>query len=105
MLRFYFWQPIEYLNPKPKFPDWKWQKGRFVSIAWDHRSRFTYLIWTEPDKGGWKKGRELVRNVVRPWDKSGNASTVVTKEEHEHLKLICNKNVLSQGETMALTKK
>eukprot|EP00557_Chaetoceros_sp_GSL56_P014026 CAMPEP_0176478512 /NCGR_PEP_ID=MMETSP0200_2-20121128/1227_1 /TAXON_ID=947934 /ORGANISM="Chaetoceros sp., Strain GSL56" /LENGTH=1865 /DNA_ID=CAMNT_0017874457 /DNA_START=317 /DNA_END=5915 /DNA_ORIENTATION=+ len=66
VFRFYFWQPIEFLSPKIKFPGCKWQKGRFVGIAWNHGDPFTYRIWTEPDDGGWKAGEELVRNVVRP---------------------------------------
>eukprot|EP00957_Ditylum_brightwellii_P071085 5402874-Ditylum_brightwellii.AAC.1 len=57
VFRFHFWQPNESLDSKPKFPDCKWQKKRFVGIAWDHSNPFTYLIWTEPDEGGWKKGR------------------------------------------------
>ena len=66
VFRYYFWQPIEFLSPKLKFPACKWQEGRFLGVAWKHGDPFTYRIWTEPSDGGWKCGEELVRNVVRP---------------------------------------
>ena len=66
VFRYYFWQPIEYHQPGIRFPDCKWQKGRFVGIAWKHGDPFTYRIWTEPIVGDWTTGVELVRNVIRP---------------------------------------
>jgi hypothetical protein len=66
VFRYYFWQPIEYNQPNARFPACKWQKGRFVGIAWKHGDPFTYRIWTEPDDGDWTSGEELVRNVIRP---------------------------------------
>ena len=76
VFRFQFWAPIEYLDPHAKFPACKWKPGRFVGIARNHGDPLTYRIWTTPDDGGWKKGRELIRNVVRhgkdtPMDDSG----------------------------------
>jgi hypothetical protein len=64
--RFGFWQPIDYFDPTAKFPDSQWKQGRFLGIAWDYGDQFTFTIWTEPG-GDWRKGRELVRNIVRPW--------------------------------------
>ena len=64
--RFTFWQAIEYFEPNAKFPHGRWQDGRFIGIAWDSGDQFTFYIWTEPDDGGWKKGIELTRNLVRP---------------------------------------
>ena len=52
VFRFYFWQPIEYFSPKIKYPSCKWQKSRFVGIAWGHCDLFTYRIWTELDVFG-----------------------------------------------------
>ena len=48
-----------------QFPESKWTMGRFiVGIAWwDTGNLFTFKGWSELD-GMWKKGRELVRNVV-----------------------------------------
>ena len=66
VFRFEFWQPIEYLDPDVKYPACKWKPGRFVGIARGHGDPFTFRIWTEPETGGWQKGSELVRNVVRP---------------------------------------
>ncbi len=66
VFRYSFWQPIEYFDPGAKYPACKWKPGRFVGIAWDHGDPFTYIVWTEPEDGGWKKGQELIRNVVRP---------------------------------------
>jgi hypothetical protein len=63
--RFGFWQPIDYFDPTAKFPDSQWKQGRFLGIAWDSGDQFTFTIWTEPG-GDWRKGRELVRNIVRP---------------------------------------
>ena len=62
--RFKFWQPIKFMN-KGNFPDGSWTMGRFIGIAWDTGDLFTFKVWSEPD-GDWKKGREFVRNVVRP---------------------------------------
>ena len=44
----------------------KLNQGRFVGIAWKHGNPFTFRIWTEPDDDDWSKGKELIRNVVRP---------------------------------------
>ena len=70
VFRYYFWQPIEYHQPGIRFPDCKWQKGRFICIAWKHGDPFTYRIWTEPSDGDWTTGVELVRNVIRPRKKT-----------------------------------
>ena len=60
--RFKFWQPIKFLDPG-QFPESRWTMGRFLGIAWDTGDLFTFKVWSEPD-GRWKKGQELVRNVV-----------------------------------------
>eukprot|EP00957_Ditylum_brightwellii_P121867 9293426-Ditylum_brightwellii.AAC.1 len=66
VFRYTCWQPLEHIDPSQKFPTIKWEKGRFIGIAWDHGDPFTYLVWTGPDEGGWEKGQELTHNVVRP---------------------------------------
>ena len=62
--RFSFWQAIDYFEPTAKFPDGRWQHGRFLGIAWDSGDAFTFRVWTEPD-GSWLEGGELTRNIVR----------------------------------------
>ena len=64
--RFYFWQPVEVFNANSAFPESKMISARFLGIAWEYGDAFTYRVWTEPEDGGWKKGKELVRNFVRP---------------------------------------
>eukprot|EP00957_Ditylum_brightwellii_P094115 7165323-Ditylum_brightwellii.AAC.1 len=59
--RFSFWQKIEYYEPTAKFPDQRWQLGRFVGITWDAGDEFTFKLWTEPN-GNWKEGSKLTRN-------------------------------------------
>ena len=88
MFRYAFWQPIEYLDPSIKFPDCKWKPGRFVGIAWKHGDPLTYKIWTEPDAGGWEKGSELVRNVVRP--------RVLNNDKHYLVNEACTKSELDE---------
>eukprot|EP00957_Ditylum_brightwellii_P124409 9482144-Ditylum_brightwellii.AAC.1 len=100
---FKFWQDIEYLDPDLKFPEFKWQNGRFVCIAWDHGDAFTYKIWTEPEKGGWKKGWELIRNAGWPRNESSTESSL-TKEEYEELVLSRNTNLLPATEMAKLSR-
>ena len=64
MFRFHFWEPIWYFEPTAKYPNSNFLPGRFVCIAWEHGNAFTYKIWTTPDND-WKKGCELIRNVVK----------------------------------------
>eukprot|EP00957_Ditylum_brightwellii_P097085 7393383-Ditylum_brightwellii.AAC.1 len=74
---------MEYIDPKPKFLTYKWKNGKFVGIAWDHGDSFTYKIWTEPDDGGWKKGQELMQNVVQPRDEN-TTTAEMTKLHKKH---------------------
>jgi hypothetical protein len=64
IFRFHFWEPVRYYKPTAKDPKSNFLPGRFVGIAWDHDDAFTYKIWTTPDDD-WKKGQELIRNVVK----------------------------------------
>ena len=59
---FRFWQPVNFMD-KGNFSESRWTMGRFIGIAWDTGDIFNFKVWSEPD-GDWKKGRELVRNVV-----------------------------------------
>ena len=93
MFRFQFWAPIEYYDPNARFPDCKWKPGRFIGIARDHGDPLTYRVWTTTDDGGWRKGRELIRNVVRhkkdsPMDGEG----ACTKNEIEEFVLVPNRD-------------
>eukprot|EP00957_Ditylum_brightwellii_P144839 11031763-Ditylum_brightwellii.AAC.1 len=58
VLCYTLWEPIKYLDPSCQFPEFKWQNGYCVGIVWDHGNPLTYLLWTEPDGGGWQKGTE-----------------------------------------------
>ena len=78
--RFTFWQEIEYYEPSAKFPQNRWQNGRFIGIAWDSGDQFTFYVWTEPDDGGWNKGQELTRNLIRPRRKKLGDIQEETKE-------------------------
>eukprot|EP00957_Ditylum_brightwellii_P010079 760794-Ditylum_brightwellii.AAC.1 len=99
------WQPIKYLDPKIKFPDVKWQNGRFVGTAWEHGDLFTYLVWTEPDKGGWQKGQELVCNVLRPRKSSRDNDTKQNNNSYyANFVLLKNSNLLSKDDTAKLKK-
>ena len=59
-------------------PRCKWQKGYFVGIAWKQNDPFTYRIWTEEKRNGWKIGKEIIRNVVRPSSESNS------EEDRDH---------------------
>ena len=93
VFRFTFWQPIEYLAPNIKFPECSWLKGRFVGIAWKHGDPFTYRVWTEHIDEGWKGGRELIRNVVRPRREPKDATSSASKSDYEELTFKLNPNV------------
>ena len=55
----------------------------FIGIAWESGDAFTYRVWTEPE-GDWKKGQELIRNVVRP--RSITPSSPTSSIKYDNLK-------------------
>lgn len=82
--RYKFWQPILYLDPSAKYPDCKWKPGYWIGRARYHGDPFTYKIWTEPEAGEWKKGRELVRNVIKPRETAIEEGTNSKKKIYSH---------------------
>ena len=93
--QFTFWQEIEYYEPSAKFPQYRWQNGRFIGIAWDLGDQFTFYVWMEPDDGGWNKGQELTHNIIRPRRKKLDDIQEETKdpemEDMTHFKKIQKK--------------
>ena len=65
ILRFTFWQPIWYLNPRASFPKAKMLRGRFLGFAQNVSDGFCYLILTEPQVGT-EKAKVLARSVLKP---------------------------------------
>jgi len=73
MFRFSWFQPVWFFEPMTKFPDHPFKAGFFVGIAWDHGDPFTYRIW-QPTGNDVEKGRELIRNIVKPRDPRDDAT-------------------------------
>lgn len=65
MLRFVFYQPIWYHDPKPAFPNPKMYKGRFLGIAPATGDHFCYRILTEPPKGSGIYPQVIARSNIR----------------------------------------
>ena len=65
MLRFTFWQPIWYHNPRSQFPIAKMLKGRFLGFAPDVSDGFCYWIVTEPTSSS-VTPKVLSRSVLKP---------------------------------------
>ena len=71
MFRFKFWEPVWYYENPAKWPNPRKLTGRWIGIAWNHGDHFTYKVWTTPDDD-WRKGREIIRNVVMRRDDNIN---------------------------------
>ena len=85
MFRYEFWQPVEVYDNIDPFPTHKMIDARFIGIAWESGDAFTYRVWTEPE-GDWKKGQELIRNVVRP--RSVSSSSQASSIKYDNFKLM-----------------
>jgi hypothetical protein len=65
MLRFIFWEPIWYYNPRQAFPKPKMLKGRFLGIAQNIGDAFCFLILTQPEDGDTTSPQVIARSVLR----------------------------------------
>ena len=65
MLRFTFWQPIWFHNPRQPFPRARMLRGRFLGFAPDVSDGFCYLIVTEPTSPS-TLPKVLARSVLKP---------------------------------------
>ena len=87
MFQFRLWEPVEVFSNCSKFPHSKLIPARFIGISWEHGDAFTYQVWTEPEEGGWKKGKELICNFICP-HKVNESNGPVNKSDYEELKLL-----------------
>ena len=93
--RYHFWQEIDYFEPRAKFPTSSWKPGWFLNIDWTSGDAFTFLVWTQDHDGSWNKGRELIRNIIRP-RKHASSEPQVEDADKDYKKFRFQKKVIAR---------